>query len=89
MLVLTDGEIDDMKETKAHIVDLSQMACSVIIVGIGNEDFTNMHALDSDGQLLKDDNGRQAMRDIVQFLEYNKCAENGTLAEEVLKEIPD
>ena len=38
MLILTDGEIHDMNETKALIVDLSGMPCSIIIVGIGNSE---------------------------------------------------
>lgn len=88
LLILTDGEIHDMPATKAQLVDLSFMACSVIIVGIGSEDFTNMHVLDGDHVRLTDDNGRQAQRDIVQFVEYSKCAEYGNLAEEVLHEIP-
>lgn len=55
MLILTDGEIHDMPQTKALLVDLSYMACSVIIVGVGNEDFTNMHVLDGDHHKLTDD----------------------------------
>ena len=48
LLILTDGEIHDMSETKATLVDLSALPCSVIIVGVGSEDFTNMHQLDCD-----------------------------------------
>jgi hypothetical protein len=48
LLILTDGEINDMPATKRAIVDLSHEACSIIIVGIGNDSFDNMHELDSD-----------------------------------------
>jgi hypothetical protein len=75
-----------MKETKALIVELSAMPCSIIIVGVGSADFSAMRVLDGDGPGgLKDDNGRQVQRDIVQFVEFNKCHD---LAEQVLCEVP-
>jgi len=40
---------------------------SIIIVGLGNEDFSPMEFLDSDSELLRH-NGRAACRDIVQFV---------------------
>ena len=55
LLILTDGEIHDMVETKRMIVEISKLPCSIIIVGVGNEDFDMMHELDSDDKLLKDD----------------------------------
>jgi hypothetical protein len=42
MLLLTDGIINDMPETKATIVELSSFPCSIIIVGVGNADFSQM-----------------------------------------------
>jgi hypothetical protein len=39
----------DMSTTKAAIVDLSRLPCSIIIVGVGNADFSSMNALDGDG----------------------------------------
>lgn len=35
LLILTDGEIHDLTETKRMIVEASHNACSVIIVGVG------------------------------------------------------
>lgn len=48
-----------------------------------------MIELDSDDRLLKDDDEREAVRDIVQFVRLNDCIEQNTLADEVLKELPD
>jgi hypothetical protein len=88
-LLLTDGTIHDMPKTKEVIVDLCQFACSVIIIGVGNANFTAMRELDGDGPGgLKDQKGRQAARDIVQFVEFTKACQQGDLAEQVLKEIP-
>ena len=38
LLILTDGNIHDMVETKRMIVEASKLPCSIIIVGVGNED---------------------------------------------------
>jgi hypothetical protein len=42
MLLLTDGIINDMNETIRLLVDLSALPCSIIIVGVGNADFSQM-----------------------------------------------
>ena len=39
LLILTDGDIHDMPETKELLVLMSYLPCSVIIVGVGNADF--------------------------------------------------
>ena len=90
LLILTDGAIMDMPTTKARIVSLSEHPISIIIVGLGKADFSKMNELDSDGALLRDNNGRAAKRDIVQFVEFNKYMHApSALAEEVLREVPD
>jgi hypothetical protein len=48
-LILTDGLINDMEETIDLFVDASKLPISFIIVGVGDEDFGNMHIL---GKLL-------------------------------------
>ena len=37
MLILTDGEIHDMRETLDVIVEMSKYPVSIIIIGVGNE----------------------------------------------------
>ena len=88
LLILTDGEIHDLVETKRMIVEASHYPCSVIIVGVGQEDFEKMVELDSDDRLLRDDRNNIAKRDIVQFVRFEEALARGNLAEEVLKEIP-
>jgi len=65
LLLLTDGEIHDMKETVDLIVELSRFPVSVIIVGVGNEEFEQMRFLDSDDKVLRNSQGVAANRDIV------------------------
>ena len=43
LLIITDGEITDMDETKRAIVSASNLPMSIIIVGVGeNRDFSSM-----------------------------------------------
>ena len=41
-----------MKETAKLVVDMSYLPVSIIIVGIGDEDFASMEILDADEQTL-------------------------------------
>ena len=98
LLIITDGIITDFEATKSAIIDASDLPLSIIIVGVGSEDFSAMDELDSDDSLLSF-RGRTAKRDIVQFVEMQKFISHaGThhvtwnkelLAREVLFEIPE
>lgn len=90
VLIMTDGVIHDMQATIDLLVEMSFTPVSVIIVGLGRENFSNMRKLDSDDKKLVSSKGKTAIRDIVQFVEFSKF-ENGPperLAEEVLAELP-
>ena len=65
MLIITDGEIHDMRETKDLIVECSDYPLSIIIVGIGDADFSNMVELDGDDVILRNSKGHPTKRDIV------------------------
>ena len=89
LMILTDGIIDDMDDTVDSLVEASFLPISVIIIGIGDADFSNMNVLDADDNPLVDRNGRKADRDLVQFVPFKKFSNNGELlAKEVLAEIP-
>lgn len=61
-----------MEATKDLIVAGSHMPLSVIIVGVGEENFQLMKQLDSDDALLRDSRNQQAVRDVVQFVKFKK-----------------
>ena len=89
LMILTDGVINDMNETVNAVVEASYLPISIIIIGIGYADFSNMNTLDADDEILIDSNGRKADRDLVQFVPFNKFMNDGRkLAAEVLEEIP-
>lgn len=48
LLLMTDGEIHDMDQTIDQIVVSSYLPLSIIIVGIGNANFSSMDQLDAD-----------------------------------------
>ena len=89
LLILTDGEIHDMKETIDWVVRGSASPLSIVIVGIGNENFQNMQVLDADVTPLVDSEGNRMLRDIVQFVPFRDVGSSPyRLAKEVLDEIP-
>lgn len=96
LLIITDGIISDMHQTKHAIVHASRLPISIIIVGVGDADFDAMDELDSDDSRLTVD-GLYAERDIVQFVPLNKflsktgpyIKSQADLAREVLAEVPE
>lgn len=51
-MILTDGIINDLQKTIDEIVRGSQLPMSIIIVGIGDADFSEMEFLDADEKPL-------------------------------------
>ncbi|XP_069369186.1 copine-3-like isoform X1 [Paralichthys olivaceus] len=90
LLIITDGVITDMDQTRAAIVEASRLPMSIIIVGVGDADFSAMEFLDSDDKLLRSPTGDVAARDIVQFVPFRDFQGNSVaLAQSVLAELPD
>ena len=89
LMILTTGVIDDLQQTIDLLVEACELPLSVIIVGIGNGDFTNMEKLDGDEALLSSSSGKKRIRDIVQFVPFNKYENDPKkLSMEVLAELP-
>jgi Copine len=83
LLILTAGNVEDVRETKQHLIKASKNPLSVVIVGIGEADFSGMEFLDAfDPQV---DDGR----DITKFVRFNDYRSYNALTEAVLDEIPD
>uniref|UniRef100_A0A7N8YID0 Copine-3 n=1 Tax=Mastacembelus armatus TaxID=205130 RepID=A0A7N8YID0_9TELE len=72
LLIITDGVITDMDQTRNAIVNASCLPMSIIIVGVGGADFSAMEFLDGDDGLLRSATGEAAMRDIVQFVPFRQ-----------------
>ena len=80
LLILTDGVIMDMRPTIDSIVKASELPISILIVGVGQADFSHMETLDADNECckgrqqtrLRSSTGQLAQRDIVQFVEFQR-----------------
>ncbi|THG20274.1 hypothetical protein TEA_013336 [Camellia sinensis var. sinensis] len=69
LLIIMDGVLTDLQETKDALVMASDLPLSILIVGVGGADFKQMEILDADnGHRLESSTGRIATRDIVQFV---------------------
>lgn len=77
MLLLTDGVLSDMGETKLALVRASALPMSLIIVGVGGADFAAMNELDGDNGILRAMNGEPVKRDIVQFVPFRDFKQVG------------
>lgn len=89
LLILTDGIISDMKKTIDAIVQASDTPLSIVIVGVGNADFTEMEVLDADDNPLHSPTYGTMKRDIVQFVPFNRYKDNlFELQKQVLEELP-
>ena len=92
-LLITDGAIYDMDKTKKVIKQASNepLPLSIIIIGVGNADFSKMEELDGDDT----HDGSLGNRDIVQFVSMKDYISNNNtfntkrLASDTLKEIPN
>jgi hypothetical protein len=89
LMILTDGCIHDMEQTKNSIYEASFLPLSIIIIGVGEADFSLMEELDGDRVALTNSSGKPVNRDIVQFVKYNEFKiDINRLAAEVLAEVP-
>ena len=52
LLIITDGIINDMQKTIDQIVRGSTLPLSIIIVGVGSDEFESMDILDADDNPL-------------------------------------
>jgi hypothetical protein len=95
LLMLTDGIITDLEQTIEAIVAASKLPLSIIIVGVGDADFSAMKTLDSDNVELRDANGNVWDRDIVQFVDLKEHREadgsvsHDSLVKAALEELPE
>lgn len=79
ILLITDGVVDDMERTKSVIVGMSRLPISVIIIGVGKENFGRMRELDDTppNGMIKSASGT-AVRRLTKFILYNDFVSDGS-----------
>jgi hypothetical protein len=80
LLIVTDGAVSDIDATAKCVQTLSDHPLSLVIVGVGEADFTSMKFLDDIPNMK---------RDFIQFVELNKHTNQTSLTNATLHEIPD
>ncbi|KAL2347107.1 hypothetical protein Fmac_001107 [Flemingia macrophylla] len=90
LLIITDGVVTDLQETKEAIVKASDLPLSILIVGVGGADFKEMEVLDADkGERLESSYGRVASRDVVQFVPFREVQSGEfSVVQALLAELP-
>jgi hypothetical protein len=90
LVIITDGTINDMERVRNLLVGARKVPMSIIIIGVGRADFTDMYRLDGDDETLKDSNLYTATDDMVNFVEFEKAKKKGHsgLAQMTLAELP-
>ncbi|KAL0005770.1 hypothetical protein SO802_013331 [Lithocarpus litseifolius] len=85
-----DGVLTDLQETKDALVRASDLPLSILIVGVGGADFTQMEVLDADnGRRLESSTGRVATHDIVQFVPMREVHSGQiSVVQALLEELP-
>lgn len=86
LLIVTDGCVTNPQRTMNAIVDCSELPVSIIIVGVGNQDFSSMQRLIS--PILKSSEGRLLRREIVTFVPYTASMTSNELVTKLLLNIP-
>ncbi|KAL4613772.1 hypothetical protein ACB092_07G004400 [Castanea dentata] len=79
LLIITDGVLTDLQETKDALVRAFDLPLSILIVGVGGADFTQMES----------STGRVATHDIVQFVPMREVhSGHNSVVQALLEELP-
>jgi hypothetical protein len=96
VLIITDGVISDMERTRAELIKLSHLPVSVLIVGVGRENFSKMKTLDDgEGRPLQKRGNQVAGRRFVRFVDFASFSspdgqtDMGRISETILGIIPE
>lgn len=81
LLLLTDGCVSDVPATAACLQQVSNKPISIVMVGVGNADFSGMDFLDN--------NKQAGVRDVAQFVPFNQYSSSpDALSAVTLHEVP-
>lgn len=96
LIVLTDGQVDDYQLTIDKMVEASAEPLSIVLVGVGDGEFTDLKKMDQDGvPICSEKNGKIVERDMIDFINiktYIEAERNAMtetkLARKTFSEIP-
>ena len=87
LMILTSGSLTDLDETIEAVIEASYLPFSLIIIGIGDGDFTKMMKFDINAI---PSNKKRILRDFVKFVIFNAYKHNiSELQKKVFEDIPN
>ena len=72
MLIISDGQIHDIKELTNKIVKSANYPISIIVLGVGGHNFNELERLDDVKCRLVNDKGEKPIRNNIQFINLDK-----------------
>lgn len=81
LLILTHGCVSDIEATKNVLKEVANSPLSIVLVGIGDNDFSAMKFLD-------DFQKKEGGRDICNFVKFSASQDRVALAKDTLREVP-
>ena len=90
LIILTAGHIDDVKGSIDTLVDIASLPISIVLVGIGDNDFSTLEKLDGDKKWLRNSKKKLTSRDIVNFVDFEEsCGNLDKFGRRLLEEFPE
>ena len=87
LMILTSGSLTDLNDTVDAVIDASYLPFSLIIIGIGNDDFKKMMEFNIN---TIPSNKKRILRDSVKFVIFNAYKHNiSELRKKVFEDIPN
>lgn len=89
LVILTAGHVDELQATIDLLVDLAQLPVSIVLVGVGDYNFSTLEKLDGDKKWLRSSKKKLIKRDIINFVDFETCANDpDKLLKKILEEFP-
>ena len=90
LIILTAGHLDNVKGSIDMLVDMSSLPVSIVLVGIGDNDFSTLEKLDGDKKWLRNSKKKLTNRDIVNFVDFEEsCGNTEKFGKKLLEEFPE
>lgn len=88
LVILTDGIFEDINRTMEHLLIGSKLPLSVIIVGIGNEDFERMEMMDSSPLEYQGNISKRDHVHYISFKDYKFQEDESLFGKDALTDLP-
>lgn len=90
VVILTAGQFDDLQKTIDLLVEAAHLPISIVLVGMGQRDFSTLEKLDGDKKWLRNSKKKLISRDIVHFVDFQEFhGSDEKFSKALLEEFPE